>query len=63
MCVDTWKPQATQDPAIENSTIIVQGLSNSKHTLELILNGDGQVPIKSIKVYNPPLIKIEANKY
>lgn len=53
--VDTWKPQPTQDPAIENSTTLVQGLTNGKHTLEIILNGNGIVPLKSIRVYDPPL--------
>jgi hypothetical protein len=52
---NTWQPQPTADPAVANTTTLVQGLSNGTHTLELILNGDGQVPIKSITVHTPPL--------
>lgn len=55
MGIDTWKPQPSADQAVQNSTTIVQGLFNTKHTLELILNGDGQIPLKAIRVYSPPL--------
>jgi hypothetical protein len=54
-CEDTWKPQPTADQAVANTTTLVQGLSNGAHTLELILNGDGQVPFKSITVHTPPI--------
>ncbi|WPJ96332.1 hypothetical protein SH580_01275 [Coraliomargarita algicola] len=55
LAVDTWQPHPTEDPAIENATTLVQGLPNGPHRLEIILNGDGIVPIKALRVYEPPL--------
>lgn len=57
--MDTFAPIFSDDTAIENSYILAQGLPNKKHVLELILNGDGKVPIKAIKVYTPSLNSIE----
>jgi hypothetical protein len=34
---------------------LAKGLSNGSHTLEIIPNGDGAVPIESIVVHEPPL--------
>ena len=34
---------------------LAKGLSNGTHTLEIIPNGDGAVPIESIVVHRPPL--------
>jgi hypothetical protein len=53
--VDIYQAPATPDKSREYATTLAQGLSNGPHTLELIPNGDGAVPIKSFKVYKPPL--------
>jgi hypothetical protein len=34
---------------------VAQGLSNSKHTLELVANGKTPPQIAAIRVYTPPL--------
>jgi hypothetical protein len=36
-------------------TTVVQGLENRQHTLEIIPNGDGVVPIEAIEIHRPPL--------
>ncbi|MBT4818469.1 MAG: hypothetical protein HN742_13750 [Lentisphaerae bacterium] len=53
--LDPWHPAANAAPAIERPVTLVQGLSNGPHTLEIIANGDGEIPIKSIIVRRPPL--------
>ena len=35
--------------------MLVQGISNAAHTLELIPAGDGPVPVAAFRVYRPPL--------
>lgn len=55
MSVDTYKAPVTPDSAKVYQTTLVQGISNDHHTLEIIPNGDGPVPIEAIKVYRPPL--------
>ena len=49
--VDTYQPPLVEDTAREYSVTLAQGLSNSKHTLELI----GEVPLRAFRVYRPPL--------
>lgn len=53
--VDTYQAPATPDKALECPTTLAQGLSNGPHTVEIIPNGDGPVPVQSFKVYKPPL--------
>ena len=53
--VDTYQAPATPDRASEYPTTLVQGLSNAAHTLEVIPNGDGPVPLAAFRVYTPPL--------
>ena len=53
--LDPWRPAANADPAYERPVTLVQGLANGRHTLEIIANGDGEIPIKSIIVRRPPL--------
>jgi len=53
--VDTYEALATPDKSREYATTLAQGLSNGPHTLELIPNGDGPVPVQGFKVYKPPL--------
>lgn len=55
MFVDEYVTPNIEDKSREYYTTLAQNLSNSKHTLELIPNKDGVVPIQSIRVYRPPL--------
>ncbi len=65
---DTFEPAALPDPKDKSRgneynaaltrvhrVTVAQGLTNSEHTLELIPNGDGPVPVEEIQVYRPPL--------
>lgn len=53
--VDDYAAPPVTDPSREASVLLAQGLSNGKHTLELIQVGEGQVPLAGIRVYTPPL--------
>jgi hypothetical protein len=55
MFADTYQPQVAADPAKVYATTLAQGLVNGPHTLEIIPNGDGPVPVEAIQVYRPPL--------
>lgn len=55
MALDTWQPSANKDKAIANTYTLAQGLPNTEHTIEIIPNGNGPVPVKSLTVYTPPL--------
>lgn len=55
MCIDTYVPPEKWDPALENGTRVTQLIENGPHTLTIIPNGDGPVPIKAVIVYEPPL--------
>ena len=52
---DVYQAPKTNVSAKEYATTLAQGLSNSQHTLKLVPNGDGPVPIEAIRVYRPPL--------
>ena len=51
MGTDTWKPKADSD----EHTTVIQGLENTKHTLTIIPNGDGLVPLRWLTIHRPPL--------
>jgi hypothetical protein len=53
--VDVYQAPATPEASREYATTLAQGLSNGPHTLEFTPNGDGAVPVASVKVYKPPL--------
>ena len=53
--VDTYQAPATPDKSREYPTTLAQLLSNGTHTVELIPNGDGPVPVQGFKLYRPPL--------
>lgn len=53
--VDTYQSPATPDKSLEYPTMLAQGLSNGPHTIEIIPNGDGPLPVQSFKIYKPPL--------
>ena len=51
--LDPWRPSANADPAFERAVTLVKGLANGQHTLEIIANGDGEIPIKAITIRQP----------
>jgi hypothetical protein len=55
MFLDTYQPPVAADGAKVYSATLAQGLVNGPHTLDIIPNGDGPVPIEAIQVYRPPL--------
>ena len=50
---DQWNPKSGLDPAIEDRCVLAQGLSNSKHTLEVIPNNDGPLAVRCLIVHQP----------
>jgi hypothetical protein len=55
MFVDRYQAPATSDSGKVYSTTLAQGLSNGPHTIEIVPNGDGAVPVEALQVYRPPL--------
>lgn len=51
--VDEFALPATQDKTVESAVTVAQGLSNSKHTLEI--SGSPITPIGAIRIYRPPV--------
>ena len=54
MFQDAYTPPKVSDPANPVRTTVVQLIENGPHTLEIIPNGDGVVPVKEIQVFRPP---------
>jgi len=50
--VDTFSPASLDETG---RITLAQGLPRGEHTLELLPNGDGPVPIRAIEVHRPPL--------
>jgi hypothetical protein len=56
MFVDTFRMPKLDDPTKENSTTVVQGLINGKHTLEIIADSPASPPaITGVRTYRPPV--------
>jgi hypothetical protein len=53
--VEEYKTPDMKDTSIEYSTTLAQGLSNAKHTLELVASGKNAPAISTIRVYTPPV--------
>ena len=53
--VDEYRAITATEKGRVYATTLTQGIRNGKHTLEIVPNGDGAVPIQSIEVYRPPL--------
>ena len=51
----TYSAPVTADKAKMYKTTLVQGLKNGPHTLELIPNGDGPVPVEAFEIHRPPM--------
>lgn len=52
---DTYHSPRTDDLTIEYAQTVVQGIDNTRHTLELIAGDNGIPPLAGIRVYCPPL--------
>jgi len=50
-----FHPSIQLDDLRENATILLQGLPNGKHRIELVSDGGETPPISAIRVYRPPL--------
>jgi hypothetical protein len=52
---DTYTTPILVSRAYERATPIAQGLTNGKHTLEIISDDGKPLPIQAIRIYHPPL--------
>jgi len=52
---DTYTAPRIENPASEYATTLAQGLTNGHHTLELIPSAGAAMPIKAVRVYEPPV--------
>ena len=55
MFEDTYRIADTSDLAKVYETTLFQLAANTHHTVEIIPNGDGVVPIEALQVYRPSL--------
>lgn len=55
MGTDVWQPTPEVEPGKVDRTTLIQGIANAEHTLEILANGDGGVPIECLTVHRPPL--------
>jgi len=55
MGVDQWSPQGAMEKGMVDRCTLIQGIENAEHTLEIVANGDGAMPIESVTVHRPPL--------
>ena len=53
--VNTYKAPQVIDRSRVYRTTLFQGIENGPHTLKIIPNGDGIVPLRDIQVHRPPL--------
>jgi len=53
MFVDEYTPPEVEDPSCEYQTVLIQGLENTKHKLELVATGAQKPSIRAIRVYTP----------
>jgi hypothetical protein len=55
MFVDTWRAPRIEDPSREYATGLAVGLTNGRHTLELVTKDKTNPPVRAIRVYRPPV--------
>jgi len=53
MFKDTYRAPKSKDPSKPVLSTVVQLLENGPHTLEILPNGDGSVPVRAIRVFQP----------
>lgn len=51
--MDIWQQRSGVDPTLEDRYTLAQGLPNTRHTLEVIPNGDGPIGLRAIVAYHP----------
>jgi hypothetical protein len=51
--LDQWKPSLPANPASEDRYTLANGLAPGPHTLEIIPNNDGDLPLRAIIVHRP----------
>ena len=51
--LDQWKPSLPANPANEDRSTLANGLTTGPHTLEIIPNNDGDLPLRAIVVHRP----------
>jgi hypothetical protein len=52
---DVYQAQRVADPSLEYAVNLALGLSNGRHTLEMVARGKTPPAIKAIRVYRPPV--------
>ena len=52
---DVYAPQPPKDHRRRFRVTVAKLLANTRHTIEIIPNGDGYVPVEAIEVHRPPL--------
>lgn len=55
MFKDVYAAPRSKDPAKPVCTTVAQLIENGPHTLEILPNGDGEVPLQAIRVFQPPI--------
>ena len=56
MFADTYRAPRAGDPALDNATTVVQGISNSRHTLQIVADDPAHLPaIAAVRTYRPPV--------
>lgn len=52
---DSYTAPKVEDPTREYQTVLVQGIPNGRHVLELVAEGEGVPPIAALRVHKPPV--------
>lgn len=53
--LDVYEPPVIEDSSLEYATTLAQGLANGPHTLEVISETGEPLPIRAVRVYEPPV--------
>jgi hypothetical protein len=56
--LDEWRQTPGVDPATEDRYVLAQGLSNERHVLEIIPNGDGPLGLRAMVVHQPSKVDL-----
>lgn len=56
MFADTYRAPKIEDPTKENAATVIQGMPNTKHTLEVVADDPASLPaIVAVRTYRPPV--------
>jgi hypothetical protein len=53
--VDVYQAPQADEPSRQYLATLAQGISPGRHTLRIIPQGDGAVPLRALRIYRPPL--------